>query len=105
VLKSGTARSNPINRSKRSMNPVVRRSAMPNGPFIVRQVWMAVSQQVCCRPRLPVAAASRLISGSNRIVSAPRRLSASLQAGQLRVLWAGGVGLLMQPSHHAGFTR
>lgn len=41
-----------------------------------------------CRPRLPAGAASRVMAGSNEIVSATRRLSASLSAGQVRVLWA-----------------
>jgi hypothetical protein len=43
VLKSGTAQSSPINRSRHSTKPVVCLCAMPNRTFIVRQVWMAVS--------------------------------------------------------------
>jgi hypothetical protein len=43
VLKSGTAQSRPISRSRLSTNPVVCRSAMPNSTFIVRQVWIAAS--------------------------------------------------------------
>jgi len=43
VLKSGTAQSSPVRRSRLSTNPVVWRSAMPNSTFIVRQVWMAAS--------------------------------------------------------------
>lgn len=43
VLKSGTAQSKPINRSRLSTKPVVCLSAMPNNTFIVRQVSMAVS--------------------------------------------------------------
>jgi len=38
VLKSGTAQSRPISRSRLSTKPVVCRSAMPNSTFIVRQV-------------------------------------------------------------------
>jgi len=38
VLKSGTARSGPIRRSRVSTKPVVCLSAMPNNTFIVRQV-------------------------------------------------------------------
>ena len=48
---------------------------------------------------------AQLISGSNQIVSAPRRLSASLQAGQFPVLQVAAVGLLMHPSYHSGFAR
>jgi len=43
VLKSGTAQSGPISRSRLSTNPVVWRSAIPNNTFIVRQVWIASS--------------------------------------------------------------
>ena len=39
------------------------------------------------------------------MVSELRRLSAALYAGQFLVVWAGGVGLLMQSSYHTGFTR
>lgn len=41
VLKFGTAQSRPTSRRRLSTNPVVCLSAMPNGAFIVRQVWMA----------------------------------------------------------------
>ena len=71
------------------------------------------------RPRRPVGAVSQLISGSNQplgtflrkypagqgIVSEPRRLSASLQAGQFLVLWVGDVGLLMHPRCRTGLMR
>jgi hypothetical protein len=43
VLKSGTAQSRPIRRSRLSTNPVVWRSAIPNNTFIVRQVWTVSS--------------------------------------------------------------
>ena len=78
VLKSGTAQSRPIRRSRLSTNPVVCRSAMPNSTFMVRQVWMAASLSQGRRPRLPVGAAAQVMAGSNQIVSEPRRLSASL---------------------------
>jgi hypothetical protein len=41
------------------------------------------------------------MAGSNQFVSEPRRLGASLYAGQFLVLWAGVVGLLMQSTYHA----
>ena len=77
VLKSGTAQSRPISRNRLATNPVVCLSAMPNSTFILRQVWMALSLQVCWRPRLPVAAASQIMAGSNQIVNEPQRLSVS----------------------------
>ncbi len=43
VLKSGTAQSRPIRRSRLSTKPVVCLSAIPNRPFIVRQVWIEAS--------------------------------------------------------------
>jgi hypothetical protein len=78
VLKSGTVQFRPTSRSRLSTKPVVWRNAMPKSTFIVRHVWTAASLQVCWRPRRPVGAASQFISGSNQIVSEPRRLSASL---------------------------
>jgi hypothetical protein len=45
------------------------------------------------------------MSGSNQIVSDPRRLSASLKDGQFRVLQASVLGLPITSSYHAGFTR
>lgn len=41
------------------------------------------------RPRFPSGAASQVMAGSNQIVSDPRRLSASLQTDQVRVLQVG----------------
>lgn len=105
VLKSGSAQSRPINRSRLSTKPVVCQSAIPNGTFIFRQVRIAPSLQPGVRPRLPVVSPPRVISGSDQIVSGLRRLSTPLQAGPFPVFQAGGVGLLMPPSHHAGFTR
>jgi len=88
VLKSGTSRSGPMSRKRLSPNPVVCRGTMPNGTFIVRQVRMAFvgktvprtvfrsspPLQTGCRPRFPVGAAARIISGSNQIARKPRRL-------------------------------
>jgi len=71
---------------------------------MVWQVWIAASLSSDCRPRLPVGAVSQVMAGSNRIVSEPRRFSASLWVGQFLVLQAGGLGLLMPSSYHAGFT-
>ena len=95
VLKSGTARSRPIRRSKHSAKPTSCRSALPNSTSIVRQARIAASLQSGCRPRLPVGAASpQVMAGSNHIASEPRRFNASFQAGQFMVLQTGGVGLL-----------
>ena len=51
--------------------PVTWRSGRPNSAFSVRQVWMAASVNVGCRPRLPVGAASHCVPGSNQIDSEP----------------------------------
>jgi len=78
VLKSGTDQSRPISRKRLSTKPVVCLSAMPKSTFIVRHVWIAASLYSGCRPRLPVGGGTQTMSGSNQIVSEPRRLSASL---------------------------
>ena len=41
VLKSGTAHARPMKCNRFSTQPVVCRSAMPNGTFIIKQVWIA----------------------------------------------------------------
>jgi hypothetical protein len=43
---------------------------------MVRQVWIAASLKVRDLPLLPEGSASQFISGSNQIVSDPRRFSA-----------------------------
>jgi hypothetical protein len=78
VLKSGTRQSNPTRRKRLSTNPVVCRNGMPNSTFMVKQVWIAASLKLGCRPRFPVGAGLQTISGSNQIVSDPRCRSASL---------------------------
>jgi hypothetical protein len=78
VLKLGTSQSSPVNRRRLPTNPVVWRSAIPNRTFIVRHVWIAASLNVCDLPLLPEGLASQSISGSNQIVSDPRRFKASL---------------------------
>lgn len=83
---------------------MVWRKAIATTIFTVTQVWIAMSLQLCRRPRLPVSAASRVMSRSSQIVSEPRHLSGSLEAGGFVVLSAGGVGLLIHPSYHAEFT-
>ena len=45
-----------------------------------------VRDQVCRRPPLPVGAATQITSGSNQMVSAPRRLSDSSQVCRFLVL-------------------
>ncbi|SPJ29883.1 hypothetical protein TRM7615_03406 [Falsiruegeria mediterranea M17] len=70
--------SKPISFSRLCTNPVVCRNGMPNNTFIVRHVWIATSLKLGCRPRLPAGGARAAISGSNQIVSDPRRFNASL---------------------------
>lgn len=77
VLKSGTFQSRPVNRKGLSTKPVVGRSAISNSTFMVKHVWIAASLKVRDLPLLPVGLASQSISGSNQIVSHPRRFKAS----------------------------
>jgi hypothetical protein len=78
VLKSGTTQSSPVSRSRLSTKPVIWRSAIPKSTFLVRHAWMAASLNVRDLPLLPEGSASQFISGSNQIVSDPRRFSAAL---------------------------
>ena len=78
VLKSGTGQSRPVSRSRLSTKPVVWRSAIPKSTFMVKQVWIAASLKVRDLPLLPEGLAPHFISGSNQIVSDPRRFSAAL---------------------------
>jgi hypothetical protein len=50
---------------------------MPNSTYMVKQVWIAASLKLGCRPRFPVGAGLHTMSGSNQIVSDPRCRSAS----------------------------
>ena len=45
---------------------------------MLRQNWIAASEKVCLRPRLPEGAASHCMSRSSHIVNAPRAFSAAL---------------------------
>jgi hypothetical protein len=45
---------------------------------MVRQVWIAASLKLGCRPRFPVGGGRHVIFGSNQIESDPRRFNASL---------------------------
>ncbi len=47
--------------------PVVWRNGSLNSAFSVRQVWIAASEKMGWRPRLPVGGASHCIPGSNQI--------------------------------------
>jgi hypothetical protein len=51
---------------------------IPNSTFIVKQVLIAASLNVRDLSLLPEGSASQFISGSNQIVSDPRRFSAAL---------------------------
>jgi hypothetical protein len=78
VLKSGTTQSSPVSRSRLSTKPVVWRSAIPKSTFMIKQVWISASLKVRDLHLLPEGLASQSISGSNQIVSDPRRFKASL---------------------------
>jgi hypothetical protein len=88
VLKLGVAQSSPTNRNRLCTKPVVCRNGSPNSTFKVRQVWIAASLKLCCRPRLPVGAGTQAVSGSNQPLiaassdrrSTDRQRSARLQA-------------------------
>ena len=63
VEKSGTGQSSPAIRTRLSTNPTVWRSGRPKRIFSVRQVWIAASEKVSGRPRLPDFSARRAHSG------------------------------------------
>lgn len=79
----------------------VRREKRSPGPFSCPPHRHTAAACLACRS----AAAPTALSGSNQMVSEPGRFSASLQVGQFPVLSLGGMGLLMQTSYQAGFTR
>lgn len=104
VLESGTLQSRPIRRSRLSMKPVVCLSAMPNSTCIVRKVcsrrrcnWVAYRAGPRARP-------PNLSRGQTRLSAA--RDASTLRCRPARS-WScrSRVGLLMQPSYHAGLTR
>jgi hypothetical protein len=105
VLKSGTVQSKPTSFSKLCTNHVVCRNGLANNTFLVRQVWIAASLKLSCRPRLPVGGGRYVISGSNQIESDPRRFSASLQVDQFVVLYLVEAQLLIPTSYHTGFMQ
>jgi hypothetical protein len=82
----------------------VFRSAIPSKTFMVRQVLTAASLSAGCCPRLIRGCAAQTTSGSNRTVRDPRRFSALLYAGQVRVRLVGVFGLLIHSSYDAGLT-
>jgi HipA-like protein len=78
--------SRPAMRSRLSTKPRLGRRAKPNRHLMPRQNWMAVSEKVFWRPRLPLAGAYHRMSLSSQIVSDPLALSAALYSAQLVVL-------------------
>jgi len=60
---------------------------------MLRQNWMAASEKVGERPRLPVGAANHAMSWSSQISKEPRAWSAALYSRQLLVRYLGGAGL------------
>ena len=53
---------------------------------MLKQNWIAASEKIRWRPRLPLAGAYHCIPLSSQIVSDPRALSAALYIAQLVVL-------------------
>ena len=53
---------------------------------MLKQNWMAASEKIRWRPRLPLAGAYHGMSLSSQIVNDPRALSAALYSAQLVVL-------------------
>lgn len=73
-------------RSRLSTKPRLWRRARPKRHLMLRQNWMAASENTRWRPRLPLAGAYHRMSLSSQIVSDPLALSAALYAAQLVVL-------------------
>ena len=63
--------------------------------FKVRQNWMAASLKTAGRPARPLGAACHANSGSSQTVSAPRRSSETLYAGQFVVRYRARGSLLI----------
>ena len=73
-----------IDLPERDAEQHLHRAAGLNGRVVMKTIPRIVFRSCSppgsgCRPRLPVGAASQIMVGSNQIVSAPRRLSASLR--------------------------
>lgn len=85
VEQSGTDQSSPAIRIRLSTNPTVCRSGKPKSTFSMRQTWIAASENVSGRPRLPVLPACQTMSGSNQTESEPRWRSAALQSDRFVV--------------------
>lgn len=78
VLKSGTFQTRPARLNRLSTIPRLWRKARPNRHLMLRQNWIAASESVGWRPRLPVAGAFHCISVSSQTDSEPRALSVAL---------------------------
>lgn len=76
--------------------PVVCLIGSLNRTLIVRQNWIAASENTAGRPGLPSGGASQVISLSSQISNEPRLRSAAVQLDQFVVRWRAGDGLLMQ---------
>ena len=70
--------------------PVVCRNGSPTSAFSVRHAWIAASEKVADRPRLPDGAPNHCVSGANQISNEPRCLGAALQERQLQHRDQGG---------------
>ena len=65
--------------------PSAWRKGWPNRHLMLRQNWIAASEKVGLRPRLPLGVPSHCIPGSSHIVNEPRAFSAALYAFQFVV--------------------
>ena len=75
---SGTGQPSPASLSGLAIVPVVWRKAKPNSVFSVRYAWIAASERVAGRPRLPLGMASHSVLKSGQISSEPRCLRGAL---------------------------
>jgi len=85
VEKSGTGQSKPAIFSRLATIPIVCRRASPKRTLMLRQNWMAASENVSGWPGRPLGLASHSISRSSQTNREPRRRRAALYSGQFVV--------------------
>ena len=104
VEQSGTGQSNPASGNRLATTPPVCLNGSLNRTSIVRQNWIAASQDAAGRPGLPSCGASQVISLSSRISNEPRFRSAALPPDRFVVRLRAAEGFTMTPFHAHRFV-
>ena len=84
--------------------PIACLNARPNSPLIVRQNWIAASENNDGRPRLPQAKPDHCRSRSSQIITAPRafRPGCSVSSWSSCTLAGSGLTLSLIPEAYCG---